>query len=107
MSIPRSDEERLRSRFVARLGLAHLAFWRLVFRVSRRLAVRSSAAGSAEDVAALVEGDEFVILQKGARQPGEAERLARRIACAIAEPYSIVGHSLLISTSVGYVRYHP
>lgn len=54
------------------------------------------------DVAARVGGDEFVLLQASAQHPGEADLLARRIARAIAEPYSIRGHQLSIATSVGY-----
>ncbi|UZK67312.1 GGDEF domain-containing protein [Sphingomonas sp. M1-B02] len=58
------------------------------------------------DVAARVGGDEFVVLQAGAQHPGEADLLARRIARAVAEPYSILGHPISISTSVGYAV-HP
>lgn len=56
----------------------------------------------AGDVAARVGGDEFVLLQVGARHKGEADLLARRIVRAIAEPYSILGHQLSIGVSVGY-----
>lgn len=59
----------------------------------------------AGDVAARVGGDEFVLLQTSARHTGEADLLARRIARVIAEPYSILGHQLLIGTSVGYALY--
>lgn len=59
----------------------------------------------AGDVAARVGGDEFVLLQ-GAQHHGEADLLARRIARAVAEPYSILGHQISIGTSVGYAL-HP
>ncbi|MES2096509.1 MAG: GGDEF domain-containing protein [Pseudomonadota bacterium] len=54
------------------------------------------------DVAARIGGDEFVILQLHAEHASEAELLARRIARAVSRPYSILGHQLSISTSVGY-----
>lgn len=54
------------------------------------------------DVAARVGGDEFVILQAGGEHPDEADLLARRVARAVAEPYSILGHRISIGTSVGY-----
>ena len=57
------------------------------------------------DVAARLGGDEFVILQTGARHPGEADLLARRVARAIAQPFSIHGHQISIGTSVGYALF--
>jgi diguanylate cyclase (GGDEF)-like protein len=56
----------------------------------------------AGDVAARVGGDEFVLLQVSAQHTGEADLFARRIARAVAEPYSILGRQLSIGTSVGY-----
>ena len=47
-----------------------------------------------------------MLLQSIAHHGGEAELLARRIARAVAEPYSILGHQLSIGTSVGYAL-HP
>jgi diguanylate cyclase (GGDEF)-like protein len=57
------------------------------------------------DIAARVGGDEFVIIQTGARHPGEAELLARRIGRSLAEPFSILGHQIVIGTSVGYALF--
>ena len=54
------------------------------------------------DFASRVGGDEFVVVQTGMTHAGEAEMLARRIARAIARPYSIDGHEIVIGTSVGY-----
>jgi diguanylate cyclase (GGDEF)-like protein len=53
------------------------------------------------DLAARLGGDEFVIIQTGARHPGEADLLARRILRAVAEPFSILGQHVVIGTSVG------
>jgi diguanylate cyclase (GGDEF)-like protein len=57
------------------------------------------------DIAARLGGDEFVIIQTGAKHPGEAELLARRIMRAIAEPFPILDHQVAIGTSVGYALF--
>jgi diguanylate cyclase (GGDEF)-like protein len=66
--------------------------------VSERLAglLRSS------DFAARLGGDEFVIIQTNVSHPGEADMLARRVAKAIAQPFAIGDHQIMIGTSVGY-----
>jgi len=43
--------------------------------------------------------DEFVVVQP-ASHAGEADMLARRIARAIAQPYAIDGHEIVIGTSI-------
>lgn len=55
------------------------------------------------DVAARLGGDEFVVLQSGMSHADEAELLARRIARAIGETYSINGHVVSIGVSIGFV----
>lgn len=57
------------------------------------------------DIAARLGGDEFVVLQTGARHPGEADLLARRVARSIAQPFSILGHQIIIGASVGYALF--
>lgn len=57
------------------------------------------------DIAARLGGDEFVILQTGARHPGEADMLARRIMREIARPFSVEEHRITIGTSVGYALF--
>lgn len=59
----------------------------------------------AADVAARVGGDEFVLLQVGAQHVGEADLLARRVARAISEPFSINDRQMTVGTSVGYAVY--
>ncbi|MFA5962416.1 MAG: GGDEF domain-containing protein [Sphingomonas sp.] len=54
------------------------------------------------DFAARLGGDEFVVVQTNLAHAGEAELLARRIARAIAQPYSIEEHEVVIGTSIGY-----
>jgi diguanylate cyclase (GGDEF)-like protein len=54
------------------------------------------------DFAARLGGDEFVVVQTSLAHDGEADMLARRIARAIAQPYGIDGHEIVIGTSIGY-----
>jgi len=54
------------------------------------------------DFASRIGGDEFVVVQTEMAHAGEAQLLARRIARAIAQPYSIDGHDISIGTSIGY-----
>ena len=55
-----------------------------------------------DDFASRVGGDEFVVVQAAVDHAGEVEMLARRIARAIAQPYTIDGHEITIGTSIGY-----
>ena len=57
------------------------------------------------DIAARLGGDEFVIVQTGATHSGETEMLARRVARAIAQPFSIAGRQVTIGASVGYALF--
>ncbi len=56
-----------------------------------------------DDFAARMGGDEFIVVQAGIAHADEADMLARRIVRAIAQPYSIQGHEVVIGTSVGFV----
>ena len=60
-----------------------------------RLCVRSG------DMIARLGGDEFAILQSGAEQPGGSITLATRLIEAIAAPFEIQGHQVVIGASVG------
>lgn len=57
------------------------------------------------DIAARLGGDEFVIVQTGATHSGEADMLARRVARAIAQPFSVSGRQITIGASVGYALF--
>jgi diguanylate cyclase (GGDEF)-like protein len=82
-------------------SFGHPAGDALLQAVSERLRRALRAA----DVAARVGGDEFVLLQVGAQHVGEADLLARRIARAVAEPFSIMDRHVTVGTSVGYAIY--
>lgn len=60
-----------------------------------RLCVRSG------DTIARLGGDEFAILQSGAEQPAGSITLATRLIEAIAAPFEIQGHQVVIGASVG------
>jgi diguanylate cyclase (GGDEF)-like protein/PAS domain S-box-containing protein len=70
----------------------------LLMEVGRRL---SDCVGE-DDTVARLGGDEFAVVQLcGTEQANPAVRLASRIVEAIAEPYHIGGHQLVIGVSVG------
>ena len=53
------------------------------------------------DCVARLGGDEFAIVQVAAGQPADSTALATRLIAAIAEPYDIGGHQIVIGASVG------
>jgi diguanylate cyclase (GGDEF)-like protein len=53
------------------------------------------------DLVARLGGDEFAILESRLAQPEDAAALAARIVKAIAEPFDVDGHRVLIGASVG------
>ncbi|WP_157670308.1 diguanylate cyclase domain-containing protein [Chitinibacter sp. GC72] len=74
----------------------------LLIEVARRLerSVRSS------DTISRLGGDEFVMLLNGLGPGQEAEQTAEKILQAIAQPYSLAGHQVNISVSMG-LAYFP
>jgi diguanylate cyclase (GGDEF)-like protein len=50
---------------------------------------------------ARLAGDEFTLFFPAVRSPAEVERVARRVALAIAEPFELGGHSIDIGASIG------
>lgn len=53
------------------------------------------------DTVGRMGGDEFAIVERQIAEPAGAVSLASRITKAIAEPYEINGHRLIIGTSIG------
>jgi diguanylate cyclase (GGDEF)-like protein len=68
----------------------------------KAVADRLSRSLRAGDVAARVGGDEFVVIQTGMGDPGEADLMGRRLVRALAEPYDIGDHVISIGVSIGY-----
>jgi len=65
------------------------------------VAARLSRMLPAADTVARIGGDEFVVVQTGIRQAGEARFLAHRIIKAISLPYALQDQEIRISVRVG------
>lgn len=53
------------------------------------------------DTVARIGGDEFAIVQNGSNQPSGAEHLCQRLLNAMAEPFNLSGHEVLVTPSIG------
>ncbi|HZJ12959.1 MAG TPA: GGDEF domain-containing protein, partial [Methyloceanibacter sp.] len=60
-----------------------------------------------QDLVARFGGDEFAILVSEVTDPATAEELAVRIGKLLAAPFSIQGHKLRITSSIGVALYSP
>jgi diguanylate cyclase (GGDEF)-like protein len=65
------------------------------------VAERLRAATRDEDLVVRHGGDEFIVVQTGARSAQEAAQLAQRIIAALSRPYTIEGRSIVIGASIG------
>jgi len=77
--------------------LGHSLGDKLLQQVSARL----WGATRENDLLARLGGDEFALLLRGVDNPAEAAAIAERIVKAMANPFTIDGHQLVIGTSVG------
>jgi diguanylate cyclase (GGDEF)-like protein len=86
-------------------SLGHARGDQLLIMVANRLRVVVNAefAGVAQSrpLLARLAGDEFTIFCPNVDSAEDVERLARRVAVAIAEPFELCGHSVDIGASVG------
>lgn len=87
----------------------HAAGDMLLTQVAARL--RSLASTGTGDTPALpvvgrLAGDEFTVFLPALRDPDDAERVARRIVAALAEPFHVGGVELSIGASIG-LALHP
>ncbi|MBR1124643.1 EAL domain-containing protein [Bradyrhizobium lablabi] len=67
----------------------------------RGVAKRLRSTLREEDAVARLNSDEFAILQSGVVRPEDAVLLAKRLLEAIADPYLLDGHSVVIGASIG------
>ncbi|WP_312015635.1 EAL domain-containing protein [Bradyrhizobium liaoningense] len=67
----------------------------------RGVAKRLRSTLREEDALARLNSDEFAIVQSGLTRPEDAVGLAKRILEAIADPYLLDGHSVVIGASIG------
>ncbi|MCA1513690.1 EAL domain-containing protein [Bradyrhizobium sp. NBAIM01] len=77
--------------------LGHAVGDKLLRGVAKRL--RSTLRD--EDGLARLNSDEFAVLQSGLARPEDAVGLAKRLLAAIADPYLLDGHSVVIGASIG------
>jgi diguanylate cyclase (GGDEF)-like protein len=86
-------------------SLGHARGDQLLVMVANRLRVvvngEASSNTNERPLLARLAGDEFTIFVPRIGAQGDAERMARRIALAISEPFELHGHSIDIGASVG------
>ncbi|WP_256805537.1 EAL domain-containing protein [Bradyrhizobium sp. Bra64] len=67
----------------------------------RGVAKRLRSTLREDDALARLNSDEFAIVQSGLTRPEDAVLLAKRLLEAIADPYLLDGHSVVIGASIG------
>ena len=67
----------------------------------RGVAKRLRSTLREEDMLARLNSDEFAIVQSGLTRPEDVVMLAKRLLEAIADPYLLDGHSVIIGASIG------
>jgi diguanylate cyclase (GGDEF)-like protein len=67
----------------------------------RQVAERMSGCLGEDDTLARLGGDEFAVLQASLQQPDDAVALAARLMEAASAPFSLDGHQVVISASIG------
>ncbi len=86
-------------------SLGHARGDQLLVMVANRLRVVVTAEASEQlarrPLLARLAGDEFTIFFPQAESIEDVERVARRVALAIAEPFELYGHSVDIGASIG------
>jgi diguanylate cyclase (GGDEF)-like protein/PAS domain S-box-containing protein len=71
----------------------------------RAAAARIRQCVRESDIVARLGGDEFAILLDGLSTPETAAKIAGTVVSALAKPFNIAGHQLLISASIGISCY--
>ncbi|HEY3246432.1 MAG TPA: EAL domain-containing protein [Phycisphaerae bacterium] len=86
-------------------GLGHAAGDELLVKVAARLSASVRAVDSlariGDDLTARLGGDEFVILLDDLQRPNDAVLVAERVQKHLSPPFSIGGHDIVISSSIG------
>ncbi len=70
-------------------------------RLLKAVAGRFRAHVRASDMVARLGGDEFVVLMDDVREIQEAAALAQKLVTVLAEPFTVDGHDLYVTASVG------
>ena len=73
--------------------------------VLRKVAERLKASARDCDTVARLGGDEFVILMEDLTSPLDAEVFAQRVVDSMNEPFEFLGHTMVITVSIGSAIY--
>lgn len=73
--------------------------------VLRKITTRLKAAARQVDTVARLAGDEFVILLEGLSDPQQVAQVADRIVRSMTEPIDLLGHTLVVTVSIGSAIY--
>lgn len=73
--------------------------------VLRALVGRLQTSARKSDTVARIGGDEFVILMEDLDDPASAELFAQRLIESMQTPVEVLGHALVVTTSVGIAIY--
>jgi diguanylate cyclase (GGDEF)-like protein len=71
----------------------------------RQVAQRLSACTRTGDTVARFSGDEFVLIVNDLHGPEDARHIAQKVLLAFAVPFSVGGHEIFVSTSMGISMY--
>ena len=67
----------------------------------RTVAQRLRECVPESSIVARLGGDEFAVLYPSANDSGQVERLSRQLIAQLSEPYSVNGHAIMASSSIG------
>lgn len=73
--------------------------------VLRSLVSRLKSAARKSDTVARLGGDEFVVLMDALNAPSSADVVAGRVLESMREPVELLGHSLVVTVSIGIAIY--
>jgi diguanylate cyclase (GGDEF)-like protein len=73
--------------------------------LKRKVAVRVRSALRASDVVASLGGDTFAVLLAWIDAPDDGERVARKLAASLTQPYSVTGRERHVAVHVGLASF--
>jgi diguanylate cyclase (GGDEF)-like protein/PAS domain S-box-containing protein len=72
----------------------------------QHVAKRLGACVRTTDIVCRLGGDEFMVILEGAGMPHEVERIGKRILTCLSEAYTLAGHHIKATPSIGVVIHH-
>jgi len=73
--------------------------------VLRALVARLKSAARKADTVARIGGDEFIILMEEINDSGDPHLVAQRLIESMRSPFELLGHSLVVTVSIGIALY--